>query len=213
MALLDEIYECGEVVTPKGEVLKMHSGISRDEGKFIYNLIQSDPRINHTLEVGCAYGLSSLNICAALRGRDGAKHIIVDPFQNTQWQSVGISNLIREGLSWFELIEERSEFALPRIVASRENQFEFIFIDGWHTFDHTMIDCFYATRLLDVGGYLVIDDANFPSISKVIRYLENYPCYQRVGSVKIDPGSERSSLVALQKRTEDLRPWNWYADF
>lgn len=213
MALLDEIYERGEVVTPKGEVLKMHSGISRDEGKFIYNLIQSDPRINHTLEVGCAYGLSSLNICAALRGRNGAKHIIVDPFQNTQWQSVGISNLIREELSWFELIEERSEFALPRIAASRENQFEFIFIDGWHTFDHTMIDCFYATRLLGVGGYLVIDDANFPSISKVIRYLENYPCYQLFGSVKIDPGSERSSLVALQKRTEDLRPWNWYADF
>ena len=30
MALLDEIYERGEVVTPKGEVLKMHSGISRD---------------------------------------------------------------------------------------------------------------------------------------------------------------------------------------
>jgi hypothetical protein len=60
------------VITPNGEVLKMHSGISRDEGKFIYNLIQSDPRISHTLEVGCAYGPSSLNICAALRGRNGA---------------------------------------------------------------------------------------------------------------------------------------------
>lgn len=213
MALLDEIYERGEVVTPKGEVLKVHSGISREEGEFIYNLIRNDRRISRTLEVGCAYGLSSLNICAALKGRNGAKHIILDPFQNTQWQSVGISNLRREGLSWFELVEEPSEFALPRLAAERESQFDFVFIDGWHTFDHTMIDCFYATRLLGIGGYLVIDDANFPSIARVIRYLENYPCYQRHGSVKIAPANDISSLVALQKRTEDLRPWNWHVDF
>jgi len=211
MALLDEIYARGEVVTAEGQVLKVHSGISREEGAFISNLILGDPRITRTLEVGCAYGLSSLSICAALRGRNGARHIIIDPFQQTQWQSVGVSNLRREGLGWFELVEERSEFALPRLTAERESQFDFIFIDGWHTFDHTMIDCFYATRLLGIGGYLVIDDAYFPAIAKVIRYLENYPCYQRVGSVKAD--AARDSLVALQKRTEDARPWNWYADF
>jgi len=206
MAVLDEIYARGQVVTPQGQVLTLHSGISREEGDFICNLIRNDPRITRTLEVGCAYGVSSLNICAALKGREGAKHSIIDPFQSSQWQFVGISNLLRDGVNWFELIEERSEFALPRITAQREGQFNFVFIDGWHTFDHTLIDCFYATRLLGVGGYLVIDDANFPSISKVIRHLETYPCYQRHGSVG-------TSLVALQKRGEDTRPWNWHADF
>jgi len=29
--------------------------------------------------------------------------------------------------------------------------------------------------------------------------------------VKAD--AARDSLVALQKRAEDARPWNWYADF
>ena len=211
MAVLDQIYASGEVVTPKGEVLKLHSGVSREEGEFIYNLIRSDQQISQTLEVGCAYGISSLNICAALKGRAGAKHVIVDPFQRAQWESVGISNLLRDGMNWFELIEERSEFALPRITAQREGQFQFVFIDGWHTFDHTILDCFYATRLLAVGGYLVIDDANFPAIAKAIRCLETYPCYQRIASVKAD--EVKDSLVALRKRADDTRPWNWYADF
>ena len=37
--------------------------------------------------------------------------------------------------------------------------FDFIFIDGWHTFDYTLVDMFYADRLLRIGGYLLIDDA------------------------------------------------------
>ena len=64
------------------------------------------------------------------------------------------------------LVEERSEFALPTILTSNEGRFDFIFIDGWHTFDHTILDCFYAIRLLRVGGYLVLDDAHWRSVTR-----------------------------------------------
>jgi predicted O-methyltransferase YrrM len=248
MKLLNEIYERQQVTAPDGSILHLHSHLSPEAGEFIYNLIRNDQDVERTLEVGCAYGLSSLQICSALNGREGAKHTIIDPFQNTQWQSVGISNLHREGLNCFELIEERSEFALPRIAADHASQFDLIFVDGWHTFDHTLIDCFYATRLLRVGGYLLIDDARWFSVSKAIRYLENYPCYERHGSVRCDPAesrwearaartlfsipplslalsylphtvrvllsdSDQNSLVALRKRAEDSRSWDWYVDF
>ena len=147
-----------------------------------------------TLEVGCAYGLSSLHICLATRNRDLASHTIIDPNQNTSWDGVGIRNLEKAGISFFSLIEERSEFALPQLLDGNEGQFDFIFIDGWHTFDHTLLDCFYATRLLRVGGILAIDDASFPSVRRVVNFIKHYPCYEEYGSVS------RGLIITWKKR-------------
>jgi hypothetical protein len=71
------------------------------------------------------------------------------------------------------------------LVQEKEGQFDFVFIDGWHTFDHTLIDCFYATRLLRVGGILVIDDVSFPAIKRVVDFFKTYPCYEEYRSVGV----------------------------
>jgi hypothetical protein len=131
--------------------------------------------------------LSSLHICKALSSRTGASHTIIDPFQTTQWDGVGVKHLEEAGIRFFNLVEAKSEFALPRILEQGEGRFDFIFIDGWHTFDHTLLDCFYATRLLRVGGYLAIDDVIFNAVRRVVDFLLNYPCYElfrSLGSVK-----------------------------
>ena len=69
------------------------------------------------------------------------------------------------------------------MLETKEAQFDFIFIDGWHTFDHTLLDCFYATRLLKVGGILVVDDVSFPSVRRVVDYFKTYPCYDELNRV------------------------------
>lgn len=187
MTLLETIYERREVVTSDGRAIKLHSAIAPEEGAFLADLILQDGSIARTLEIGCAYGLSSLHICSAIQGRKDAHHTIIDPFQHTDWQSIGLLNLSRSGFDFFSLIEERSEFALPKIAAIQAGEFDLVFVDGMHTFDHTLIDCFFATRLLRVGGYLVIDDTDFPSIARALDHLETYPCYRRCGSVPADP--------------------------
>jgi predicted O-methyltransferase YrrM len=176
--IIQHIYETGTVVGQSGQVHELHSAIDRREGQFLFDLIHDDPQVRQTLEVGCAYGLSSLYICWALQGRSGGFHTIIDPFQNTDWDGVGIRNLEQAGFSAFELVEVKSEFALPRLLEQGKSQFDLVFIDGWHTFDHTLVDCFYATRLLRVGGYLVVDDVSFTSIRRVINFVKNYPCYE-----------------------------------
>lgn len=178
-----KIYEEGSVVGMSGNVHRLHSGIDKEEGSFLFSTINNDPTIRKTLEVGCAYGLSSLRICSATRHRKGASHTIIDPFQNVHWDGAGIRNLEKMGIDFFNLIEIKSEFALPQLLEQHEAQLDFIFIDGWHTFDHTMLDCFYATRLLRIGGVLAIDDVSFPSVRRVVDYLKNYPCYEEHGSV------------------------------
>lgn len=180
---IEKIYETGLVVGQGGQVHKLHSAIDRNEGDFLFSLIRNDHSIRRTLEVGCAYGLSSLHICAATRDRTGASHTIIDPFQNKDWDGVGVASLEAAGIDFFKLIEIKSEFALPQLLEHSEGQFDFIFVDGWHTFDHTLIDCFYATRLLRIGGVLAIDDVSFPSVRRVVDFLKNFPCYEEAGLV------------------------------
>jgi predicted O-methyltransferase YrrM len=181
---IEKIYDAGFVTGRSGKAHKLHSAIDREEGKFITSLIENDPAIKHTLEIGCAYGLSSLYICSALSGRSGAQHTIIDPFQNTDWDGVGVKQLEEFGIDFFELIELRSEFALPKLLEFSEGTFDLILVDGYHTFDHTLLDCFFATRLLRIGGVLVIDDVAFPSVRRVVAFLQNYPCYEQIGSVQ-----------------------------
>jgi len=176
--IIEEIYRTGVVRDGLGNEHELHSAIDVHEGEFISQLVSSDPDIRKTLEIGCAYGLSSLYICSALYGRDSVKHTIVDPNQNSGWHGIGVSNLERAGFDFFELIEKPSEFVLPDIAQNKSGAFDMVFIDGWHTFDHTLLDLFYANRLIRVGGYIVIDDCNWPSIAKAVSYFLMYPAYR-----------------------------------
>jgi len=180
---VDALLRAGSVTGRSGRVHALHSGIDREECAFLAGVIGADPGIARTLEVGCGYGVSSLCICCAIDGRPGASHTIVDPFQNTQWDGAGVLAVERAGLGFARLVEVGSEIALPRELEAGAGRFDLVFVDGWHTFDHTLLDCFYATRLLRVGGYLVVDDVSMPSVRRAVSFLRKYPCYELHGAL------------------------------
>lgn len=151
---------------------------------FLYNLIRADVAVSKTLEIGCAQGFSSLHICAATDDRANAWHTIIDPHQNTQWDGVGITNLETAGLDSFDLIEKKSELALPDLLQREEAQFDLVLVNGWHTFDHALVDCFYATRLLRLGGYLVLDSVALSSLQRLVDLLNKWPCYEEFASMR-----------------------------
>jgi predicted O-methyltransferase YrrM len=201
--LIEEIYRSGIVRTMAGIEIAASSGISADEGELLHDLITRNESIVQTLEIGCANGLSSLFICDALSGRPNASHTMVDPVQSTDWHGAGIANLERAGFHFYTLIEDGSEFVLPELLKHSTNKFDLILIDGWHTFDHSLVDAFFATRLLRVGGLLVFDDADWSSVGRTLRWYEGYPCYERAAV------NESGSMVALRKAREDARNWDW----
>ncbi len=69
-------------------------------GKVLYDLVTSHA-FTKTLELGFAYGISTLYICQAFHdlGRTGLSHIALDPNQSTQWEGLGTYNIERAGLS------------------------------------------------------------------------------------------------------------------
>ncbi len=179
---LKEILTTNMTQDENGNPVQLHSSIHLEEVDFISGLI-TEHRLSRAVEVGCAMGMSSLAIADAIKETAGSSHYIIDPFQKSQWNNTGISNLKRAGFTNFQLIEDYSEYALPALT--REGiKVNFGFIDGWHTFDHTLIDFFYISRMLETGGVVVIDDVHMPAVNKVIRYIYNYPCYEFVGKVE-----------------------------
>lgn len=182
--VIEKLQQTKTVTGKSGRTHRLHSLHKREEGLFLYHLIHADDSVRKTLEIGCAYGLSSLHVCAATEGREDAWHTIIDPLQNTRWDGVGIKNLYAAGFDSFDLLEKRSEFALPVLAQKEEAQFDLALINGWHTFDHVLVDCFYATRLLRLGGYLVLDSATLRSIQRVVELLNHWPCYEEFASLR-----------------------------
>ena len=200
--VIDSIQKTGTVTGKSGRIHKLHSPINRQEGLFVYNLIRADASVKKTLEIGCAYGLPSLHICAATNGREDAWHTIIDPLQNTLWDGVGIQNLDAAEFDAFELIENKSEFALPLLVQEEKGQFDFVFVEGSQTFDHALLDCFYATRLLRLGGYLVLDSLSRTPARCAVDFLNTLPCYEEYASVlePLPPNPWLRRLLSLVRK-------------
>src|ERR1700740_1340773 len=181
-SLAEEILQTKTVRTVNGAAsLPLKDAIDAETGHLLQKLIE-EKRPAMTLEVGLAYGVSSLFICEALRKVSAKKHIAIDAFQNTLWSGIGIHYLRQAGFdNLVELREQLSEYALPQLVQDGV-KVDFAFIDGTHSFDQKIIDFFYVDRLLNVGGVLAFDDCNWPSIHQVCRFIATNRPYRVLGA-------------------------------
>ncbi|MGI8593737.1 MAG: class I SAM-dependent methyltransferase [Solirubrobacteraceae bacterium] len=197
--LLEQIYETGEVEDEHGGRHPARpTSIARDEALALARCVR-DHGASRTLEVGMAYGLSTL----ALAGAHEGVHLAIDPFQRSDWRSIGILNVARAGLEGgVRVIERRSDEALADLVA-RGEQFDLAFVDGLHLFDATLVDFHFADRLLDVGGRVALHDLWMPSVRAAVDFIAANRAYE--------PTREGTdNLLVLRKTAGDDRPWDHF---
>lgn len=199
-ALAEQIINEHVTYDAEGNQIPGSSFVAMEEGRALRDLIQQDRTVKQTLEIGCAQGVSSLFICGALGDR--GRHTIIDPFQEKDWHGAGLAALRKEGHANFEFVEELSEIALPKWV-QEGRQFDLIFVDGNHMFEHALLDMVFSTKLLRVGGYLAVDDTGMPPVAKALEYVEKFPCYEVVSRVHAWP---RKPLMKLLARIGSLIP-------
>jgi len=136
--------------------------------KLICNLKPTD-----TLEIGLATAASALVIAHGHRlNEDGTIrfHTAIDPYQH-ELDDVGIVQIERAGLErYFSLIRSQSLVALPELLANGR-QFDLIYIDGNHLFEHAFIDMFYSMRLLRTGGVVLLDDSTLLDVRKIVNFV------------------------------------------
>jgi len=182
--VLHEIVDSGFVVLPSGERVALSSHIDQACGGLLQKAIRAvRPRV--AVEVGLAFGVSALDMLEALSEGGVPRLIGMDPSQHDdKWRGGGLHNIERAGYRHFyEFHEDTSQQVLPALVA-RGERVGVGFIDGWHTFDHALVDFFYIDQLLDIGGIIVFDDVGYPSIRRVCEFVVTNRSYEIFGSVR-----------------------------
>lgn len=179
--VLKDIYRTGKCVDLAGKERKVTGAVPREDA-FILQEMVGFVKAKTTLETGVAFGLSTLAICETLKesGVEGVNHYGVDPEQNPVHGGAALASLKRAGLdSVFELLEGPSHLMLPKLL-EKGVVVDLAFIDGWHTFDYTLLDFFYIDKLLRPGGVVLLHDRSWPSKQKVIRFILTHRRYREL---------------------------------
>jgi predicted O-methyltransferase YrrM len=179
------------------------SHVGRSTGELLQRAVR-DVQPECSLEIGLAYGVSTLFICDAIQSlpRPG-RHIVLDPFQHGKWKGIGLRNLMDAGFeSIVEFHAEPSELFLPRLVAEGR-RVDLAFIDGLHRFDQALVEFFFVNRLLRPGGVVLFDDAVRRGVNRVVRHALTYGNYEVFGTT--EPRAAGASVLgAVRKRASVL---------
>jgi Methyltransferase domain len=159
-----------------------------------------------TLEVGV--GVSTVVFAAA---RTNHVAISPDPVEHQRVQdycrSIGIDD------SGIRFVVGFSDDVLPSVLG-RERTLDLALVDGAHSFPIPVIDWYYVTRALKVGGTLLMDDIPIPAVAQVLRHMTLEPNW-RVDGV-FDNRAAAFTLLAAPDEDDNwpAQPYNQgYPDF
>lgn len=180
------------VVHADGLSSQLHSETSGEACCAMHQFLKENPP-ECAIEIGMAYGFSSLAILTALEENNRGRLISVDPYP-PGFDHVRQSALLaidNAGLSHRHAhVHAESELALPRLFNEGVRP-DFVYIDRYHGFDHAFVDFFFADKLLPVGGTITFDDSRWRSVPRVIRDLLKHGHYQ-----ELNVGLQRSFASA-----------------
>lgn len=177
------------------------SAVKLSEGEYLHQLVKANG-FSRTLETGFGLGVSAASIMTASRGR----HVGIDPFQ-ADYDNCGLKNVERLGLAGkLEFHADYSHNVLPQLLLQRRT-FELVFIDGDHKFDGQFVDLYYASLLLEQGGYIVLHDTWMRSTSCLVGYLaSNRQDFAPVAQ-------PLRNLAVFRKSGVDRRSWMHFEGF
>ena len=200
---------------------------SDDEGDLIFSLIQKH-QFKACLETGFHTGSTALYLAKAVSHTDGeVTSVCLDDEEKLQR---GRKLLAVKGHDKVHrLTVENSNTALPELFSSGE-RFDFVFIDGWKTFDHLAVEVYFLNQMLNRGGVLFFDDAYMPAVRKInlmlvrhyeyeeveySRYIKEYPL--RLHQM-VTRRSRHRPYRAFRKLTDTdnqppFRDWHFYRPF
>lgn len=240
--LLEEVFVTRKFVNSNGQTIEIHSETPRDQCHFLQKIIE-DNRFSKTLEVGLAYGLSTLAICESVAKFSGT-HTAFDPAENSYWGGNGVELVNQAGYGHVLNFQEKTSVAGFAELLAQGKQYDFAYVDTAKLFDWILVDFYFIARLLRIGGIVVFDDVDFPGIRKVMRFIAQldhfkvYAAHPKNEEMKegklpklLNRWSRSSYLikeeykqtdyslginarcVAFQKTDEDRRRWDWHKPF
>jgi predicted O-methyltransferase YrrM len=197
-ALLEDIFKTKKFRNSRNEIIDINSETSRGQCEYLQNLIRENG-FTDSLEIGFAYGMSTLAIVEEIAKRNG-RHTVIDKFQVTDWGGNGLDLVQQAGYEPnLTFVDKYCYEVLPQLMQNGL-KIDFAYIDSTKQFDWLLVDFFYIDKLLKVGGIVVFDDVAFPSIRKLLRYLSDFPGYKVHSSFPASvPSSALRKMAGLLK--------------
>jgi predicted O-methyltransferase YrrM len=184
--------------------------ISPSQGMWLYHFCLST-KPKSTLEIGMAYGFSTLYFLAAIARNQTGHHTAIDPYQRSHWSGIGLAHANALGFAaepdtTFRFIEDRSDRAATDLGRSNFN-FDLIFIDGNHRFDDVLVDFYLYAPLCAIGGRIVFDDIWMSSVQTAVSFIGA----NRTDFVELS--AAEPNVRVFQRVGDDLREWNHFCRF
>jgi predicted O-methyltransferase YrrM len=224
-AVLERVYRERVIVDSRGQHRELFpTGLGPERARYLFELVRAR-RPTRTLEIGFAYGLSTLAIAEALRQNGTGHHLVIDPKERTHFDGIGLRHVEEAGLTdWITFYEEPAELCLPRLV-SEGVRVGLAFDDSDHLFDHVLAEFLFLARLVERGGVVVFDDDQLPGVSRACDFIaSNRPDFRAIGQEPargpralfrgspVPPPPER--LRVFEKvADEDRRGWRDFTPF
>jgi predicted O-methyltransferase YrrM len=203
---LRSMYRCEPQSGTDGQMHQLDGNtlIAPRQGMVMYDLyLQAKPRAS--LEIGMAYGFSTVFFAAALKkcGGDGSSHTSIDPFQNSLWHGIALERLRAVG-SKINFIEKTGTRALAEL---QDRSFDYLFIDGNHRFDDVLTDFTNYAPFVNPSGLVLLDDMWMPSVKAVVAFVEgNREDFERLPS-------GHPNLALFRRIGTDQRSWDHFKPF
>lgn len=146
-----------------GKTFQLTGTITSEEITHFKSLINKDMKV---LDIGVGKGVSTTlfsSICE--------KEVIgIDPYQTIEHQ--GSCEILCVALDIKRpVIIEKMSIECFNENALIEEKFDFIFIDGYHTFDATLVDLLIVEDKLKDGGLIAFHDCYYRSKQKVVNFV------------------------------------------
>lgn len=183
-----------------------NTGIPARQGMLIYQLVR-DLKPENTLEIGLAYGYSTVYFLAGMQANGKGHHVAIDPFQ-ADWSGIGATRekVLGTKPGTFEFTSETPVQALSR-YAREQRRFQLIFIDSDHKFDGALIDFTLAALLCELGAHIILDDVQMPPVQRVVSFIR----HNRKDFTEIHTSDKR--LCIFRMTDTDKRQWDHYVSF
>jgi cephalosporin hydroxylase len=181
--VLEHLYSDATIVGKSGKAFDSRPALSTVRNLEEIERLLRESQPENTLEIGMAFGGSALVFAGIGRavGPNAYRHMAIDPFQSTVWDSVGLQCIEMAGLAnYVEVVQEPSCLVLPRLLGEGR-QFGLIYVDGSHLFEDVFVDAYFSARLLGDHGYLLFDDSSNGHVAKVLAFIDkSVPTLERV---------------------------------
>lgn len=175
---------------------------TRAYGEDIFNAVRAwgagDGKYVKILEIGAAWGVSTLAILTALREEQVEIYNLtsVDPDPTIKASQEVAANGFLD--NWILAQETSAEF-----WSKNNKKFDLIFIDGSHLYEDVKMDLTQAWRSLKPGGKLIIDDyLHIKNIvadvnGKRVEYGVSYACWEFIHTEGIEQIYTGARLLIL----------------